>query len=177
MPVTSLSFQHMHSYHACMNSAKVIKLPSHCSSPSQCKCITEKRARYMWSQMLVSAWFSFRFYILTGITLQETRKAANIPGFEGMKTMVALCYIITVSSVSVQFASSSLPILSLVFSISPPFFRSLKAVSFCFFVVSPLCPLSSSFSFCFPPLSLYSLFPSVFLLCLSFFCPSLLWLL
>jgi hypothetical protein len=86
------------------------------------------------------------------------RKAANIPGFEGTKTMVALCYIITVSSVSVQFASSSLPILSLVFSISPPFFRSLKAVSFCFFVVSPLCPLSSSFSFCFPPLSLYSLF-------------------
>ena len=40
MPVTSLSFQHMH---VCMNSAKVIKLPSHCSSPSQCKCITGKK--------------------------------------------------------------------------------------------------------------------------------------
>jgi len=38
-------------------------------------------------------------------------------------------------------------LLSLVFSISLPFFRSLKAVSFCFFVASPLCPLSSSFFF------------------------------
>jgi hypothetical protein len=33
-----------------------------------------------------------------------------MPGFEGTKTMVVLCYIFTVSSVSVQFVSSSLPI-------------------------------------------------------------------
>ena len=41
MLVTSLSFQHMHAYHACMNSAKVIKLPS------QYKCITKKKKQSM----------------------------------------------------------------------------------------------------------------------------------
>jgi hypothetical protein len=86
------------------------------------------------------------------------RKAANIPGFEGTKTMVALCYIITVSSVSVQFASSSLPILSLVFSISPPFFRSLKAVSFFFCSLSSLPSLFLFFFLFSSSLPLFSFF-------------------
>jgi hypothetical protein len=96
-----------------MNSAKIIKLPSHCSSPSfalQCiKKNVKTECCKWWFQVSVSLWFSFRFYILTCIIIQEPRKAANIPGFEKTKTMVVLRYLFTVSSAFVRFASFSLP--------------------------------------------------------------------
>jgi len=90
--------------------------------------------------VLVSLRFSFCFYILTCIIIQEPRKAANIPGFEKTKMMVVLRYLFTVSSASVWFASSSLPFALSLFFESLLFSSVLLSCIPFVFVASPLSP-------------------------------------
>jgi len=57
-------------FYTCMNSAKVIKLPSHCSSPFLlCENETKEKTKCcnLWFPVLVSLCFLFVFYILTCI--------------------------------------------------------------------------------------------------------------
>jgi len=92
---TSLPYARLILY-ACMNSAMVIKLPSHCSSSClQYKNIA-KRRNHRVIEALVSLRFLFFFYILNmhHHVIQELRRTSNIPSFEKTKMTVVLCYLL-----------------------------------------------------------------------------------
>ena len=83
--------------YACMNSAKVITLPSHCSSSClQYKNITKKRRNHRVIAALVSLHFLFFFHILNmhHLVIQELRRMSNVPNFEKTKMTVVLCYLL-----------------------------------------------------------------------------------
>jgi len=156
-----LSSAHAHIlFYTCMNSAKIIKLPSHCSSPSftlQCiKKNVKTECCKWWFQVSVSLCFSFRFYILACIIIQELRKVANIPSFEKTKTMVVLRYLFTVSSTFVRFASSSLPFALSLFFQSLLFSSVLLSYIPFVFVASPLSPFFFLFPWCGSSFGFYS---------------------
>jgi hypothetical protein len=140
---------------ACMNSAKVIKLPSHCSSSCfQYRNRTKSRKNRVIAA-LISLRFLFFFYILNmhQLVIQEPRRTSNIPGLEKTKMVMVLCYLLSVSSTSVRFDSSA-----------PPFAFSIFLRSLSYFLRSPtLFPSCFLLNVTSTP-SPFSLFPSCFLL-------------
>jgi len=112
--VTSPSAHARIIFYACINSAKVIKLPSHCSSPFLlCENETKEKTKCCnwWFPVLVSLYFLFVFYILTCIISfcsNWERQRTHLVLRRKRRWWCCVLYFI-VSSASVRFASSSLP--------------------------------------------------------------------
>jgi hypothetical protein len=127
--VTSLLCHARKIFYACMNSEKVIKLPSHCSSPFLlCENETKEKTKCCnwWFPVLVSLYFLFVFYILTCIISfcrNWERQRTHLVLRRKRRWWCCVLYFI-VSSASVRFASSSLPF---AFSL---FLRSLNFLTF-----------------------------------------------
>jgi len=136
-----------------MNSAKVIKLPSHCSS----SCFRYRNRTKSKKNKVIAALISLRFlfflYILNmnQLVIHELRRTSNIPGLEKTKIVMVLCYLRSVSSASVRFDSSAPLFAFSIFLRSLSYFlRSLTMFLSCFLlnVTSPpslsfFCPLRS----------------------------------
>jgi len=111
-------------FYACMNSAKVIKLPSHCSS----SCFRYRNRTKSRKNKVIAALISLRFlfflYILNmhQLIIQELRRTSNILGLEKTKMVMVLCYLRFVSSASVWFDSSAPPFTFLIFLRSLSYF-------------------------------------------------------
>jgi len=140
-----------------MNSAKVIKLPSHYSSSCfQYRNRTKGRKNRVIAA-LISLHFLFFFYILNmhQLVIQELRRTSNIPGLEKTKMVMVmvLCYLLSVSSAFVRFDSSA-----------PPFAFSIFLRSLSYFLRSPtLSPSCFLLNVTSTPSSLLSFFFSAFI--------------
>jgi len=139
-------------FYTCMNSIKVIKLPSHCSSSfSQIARMKKKQsvATDDFRCWLPYVFFLF-FYILTCIILfAGTENSREHPGFEKVKTMVMVCSllhcVICLRSVCFFFSFLFSPLCFLTISPLSQFFNTLVSCLPPVFLLTVTSPLSFSF--------------------------------